>query len=391
MMMRVLLVTESYWPNADGGALFERRLVHGLITGGQTVEVWAPGRTLRSSLEHDGGSLIHREPAATLLVNPKYKASLWPWRHGRTIIRHFRPDVLHIHNAFQMGLTALLYGRRRQIPIVATNHFMPENALLNLPIPRALYNPLSNLIWAYLVWFHNRCQFVTSPTATAIRLLQEHGLRVPAEAISNGIDTAVFKPGLSTVAVRAKFKLPEQPIILYIGRIDGEKRLDILLDAFPDVLKRQSAHLVIAGSGKAMGTLQAQAKRLGITSHITFTGFLDEVDKPHLYNAATVFTITSPAELQSIVTLEAMASGLPIVATDVAALSELCHNGENGYLFPENNSAELAEHLARLLGDTKQAEAFGQESRRIVEKHHSTEVTFAKYTAAYRRVLEQKV
>ena len=290
--MKVLLVTESYWPNADGGALFERRLVHGLIGLGNEVQVWAPSKNMHSYIEHDEDSLIHRERAITLLVNRKYKVSLWPFWHGRQLVRQIKPDVVHVHNAFAMGLTGLFAAKRRGIPVVATNHFMPENALLNLKGVKWLYGPLYRLIWAYLVWFHNKCQFMnTPPTPTAVQLLIDHGLKTPTKAISNGIDDHVFRTGIDPADIRAKYNLPDKPIILYVGRVDGEKRLDILLDSLPAILKERPAHLVIAGFGKAMGMLKAQAERLNITEHITFTGYLDETDKPALYNSANVFAI----------------------------------------------------------------------------------------------------
>ena len=382
--MKILMVTDSYWPNADGAALFERRLTLGLIERGHPTNVWAAGREFRSSDQIDGPYTIYRERAVTFWANPKYKISFWPFWHARSIIRRDRPDVLHIHNCYLMGLGAMFWARRYHIPVVATNHFMPENALLNLKLPAFLNRPADSLIWWFLVRFHNKAQVVTSPTPIAVELLQRHGLKTPARAITNGIDMAIFKPAPPTAGLRQRLGIPaDKPVILYVGRVDGEKRLDLLLTALPDVLKAHEATLVIAGFGKAMSSLTAQAAKLGITGNIVFTGYLEEADKPHLYNEASIFTISSPAELQSIVTLEAMASGLPIVATDVAALKELCHNGENGYLFAEGDTDALSQHLITLLTDPALRARFGNQSRAIIAASHSTEVTFDEYINAF--------
>jgi glycosyltransferase involved in cell wall biosynthesis len=384
--MNVLLVTESYWPNADGGALFERRLVLGMAARGHHMSVWAPAPRYTSYDEPDGPYTIHRQRAVTFVFNRKYKVSLAPFWDARRIILRDKPDVIHIHNTYWMGLSALFWAKRFGIPVVATNHFMPENAILNLKGVNWLYRPLEILIWKFLVWFHNRAEYVTSPTPTAVQLLLDHGLHRPVEAITNGIDTAVFQSGLDTKQVVKKLGLAtDRPIILYVGRLDGEKRLDVLLEALPIVLKDQPAQLVLAGFGKAMDSLKAQTKHLGIENDVLFTGFVDEEDKPSLYNTATVFAITSPAELQSIVTLEAMASALPIVAVDVAALHELCHDGANGYLFTHENSAELAQKLIAILSDANLAGRFGQESYKIIHAHHSTEVMYNSYESAYQK------
>lgn len=386
--MKVLLVTESYWPNADGGALFERRLVLGLIEQGHTVQVWAPAKNFHSYVEKDGSSVIHRERAVTLIFNRKYKVSFWPFRHGKKIIRDFSPDVVHIHNPAFLGRTAMKYSNKHNIPVVATNHLMPENLLLNLKWTKSMSSFLYPKIWHYLVKFHNRAQFVTTPTPTALNFLKKYGLRAPSKAITNGIDTKIFRPGISSNAVRQKYQLKDLPTLLYLGRVDGEKRIDIILQAVAEIHKTQPVQLVIAGFGTELKALKQLAQDLKIKDSVIFTGFLDESDKPALYNTCDIFVISSPAELQSIVTLEAMACAKPILAVDVAALHELVTPGKNGYLFAENDYHSLAEEALRLIKEPEKAKKFGQASHEIIAKHHSTSVTFSQYEAAYRQAMK---
>ncbi len=384
--MNILLVTESYWPNADGGALFERRLALGMATKGHKVSIWAPAKDFSNYQEQDGDTTIYRERAVTLLFNRKYKVSFWPSVHTKKIFKTTKPDVIHIHNPALLGLTAQRYARKHGIPIVATNHLMPENILLNLKWTKFLYNVLYKLVWRYLVWFHNRCDFVTSPTPTATDFLKKFGVTKPLKPVSNGIDMGLFKPGLDAAELKHKYKLPDLPILLYLGRVDGEKRLDIILRAMPEILRNTKCHLLIVGFGKEMENLKHLASTLHVSANVTFTGYIDEADKPLFYNLCDIFVISSPAELQSIVTLEAMATAKSVVSVDVAALKELVHDGENGYLFSENNYQELAKRTIDLLRDNVKRTTFGKHSLEIVKSHHSTDVMFDSYEAIYKQV-----
>jgi len=384
--MKILLVTESYWPNADGGALFERRLVKGLIGKGHEVSVWAPAKNFRNYIENDDGYSIHREMAVTLPVNKKYKVSLLPAMHTRRIFDQVKPDVIHIHNPALLGRTAMKYANRHKIPVLATNHLMPENVLMNIKGSGWYYKWFYQRFWNYLVKFHNRAQFVTTPTQTALDFLLKHGLKTPSKAVTNGIDTEVFRPAKKDLKIAKKYNLSTKPTILYLGRVDGEKRIDLIIKAMPSVLKKVDSQLVIAGFGNAMDELKNLATKLGVSKNIIFTGFIDEEDKPAIYNLSDLFVISSPAELQSIVTLEAMASSKPIIAVDIAALHELVHDNENGYLFKEDSYLELAENITKILTSPKLMKEFGQESMNIINKSHSTEITFDEYESILEKI-----
>jgi glycosyltransferase involved in cell wall biosynthesis len=377
--MRILLVTESYWPNADGGALFERRLVKGLIAKGNELSVWAPSKRFRNYVEQDGNYKIFREQAVTMPFNKKYKVSIFPWLHTRRIFKATNPDVVHIHNPALLGRTAIKYANRHNIPVLATNHLMPENVLLNIKGSSWYYAWFYKKFWNYLVRFHNRAQFVTTPTPTALKFLKKYGLKTQSMAVTNGIDTSVFKSRSKNSKIAQKYQIKNKPTILYLGRVDGEKRIDIIIKATANLIKSTDCQLVIAGFGNAMDDLRKLSASLGIDDKVVFTGFIEEEDKPAIYNLCDLFVISSPAELQSIVTLEAMACAKPIVAVDVAALHELVHNGENGYLFKEDDSNELSEKLKKLLSSKSLMQKFGKKSLDIIIKNHTTKITFDTY------------
>ncbi|MCA9387881.1 MAG: glycosyltransferase [Candidatus Andersenbacteria bacterium] len=385
--MNILLATESYWPNADGGAVFERQLAHALAARGHTVAIWAPGTSRSPYEEQDGDTLILRERSSLLLPNPKYRISLWSRLGAKRVFDHATPDVVHAHIAWKIGRSAQREAHARKIPFLATNHFMPENALMNVPGPDWIKRPFHKVIWKSNVAFHNRCDYVTSPTPTAIQLLEDNGLTAPHEAVSNGIDTTRFRPNLDTSSIRKAHHIPTNvPAMLYLGRADGEKRIDVILKALPDILTRTPVHFVMAGTGNAVEHLKVLATKLGVAEHVTFAGFIEDEEKAALYAAMDLFAIASPAELQSIVLLEAMASGLPVLATDVAALKELCRNGQNGFLFERGDHNTLAQHAVRILTEPGLKERFGLKSRQIVEQEHAFQRTADTFESLYAKL-----
>lgn len=380
--MKILFVSESYWPNLDGGALFERRLVHGLIQRGHHVAVWAPSKNLHAHQEQDGDSLIYREPAVPLPDRPYYKVSLWPFGHAFRIIRRERPDLIHIHNPTQIGLAALIAARYYHIPVMATNHAMPHN-FLSPQLPRWLYNALVNLFWRYIVWFHNRMDFVATPTPIALSYLKKYGLKRPSAAITNGLDLDAFYPGSAP--------RNHPPVLLYVGRLDTEKNLQLLIQAVALLQPTTQLRLELVGGGNQLAALKRSVREQGLESLVSFRGRVSEADKLAAYQQADIFVITSPAELQSIVTMEAMACAKPIVAVAAGALPNLVQDGVNGYLVPPDDAKLLAQRCRELLSAPALRRRFGKASRETIRTHHATSVTFDAYEQTYRQVLKQAV
>lgn len=386
--MRILISSESYWPNLDGGAVFEHWLVHELIREGHEVCVVAPGDSLKSSEEKDGDSIIYRTSSGPLPLSDNYKVSYRAMPTASKAIDDFHPDVIHINTMALTGSALLKLAKKSDIPIVATNHLMPENVFMSLPSFIKDSKALEEKFWSKLVDFHNKFDAVTSPTPSATRLLREHGLVKPLYDISNGIDVAKFSPlpDSRKKAVRSqqlkRFKIPGR-YVLYLGRVNAEKRIDMLIDSFARICDETDADLVIAGSGNRENELKQQAKSLKISERVHFLGRVSDEEKVALYQCAELFAITSPAELQSIVTLEAMACGLPLVTVDVVALSELCHDKKNGFLVDLDDNQACANAMLVILNDDNIRKRFGKYSRDFVKNHHDSRLTLAKFTKLY--------
>ncbi len=372
ILMKIVLASESYWPMIDGGAVAEHNLCLELARRGHDVHILAPGSLFKDEDEKNQGTLIHRLASVTTpLLKNKHRFAWRPRKKIQHIIESLKPDVIHIHNPFGIGQGALAAAQKYDIPTVATNHWLPENMTTFMTRLRIMnhVNFLVKFNWWYINHFHNQCDFTTAPTQTAIDLMTHNGLKAPHRPVSNGVNPLVFHPGIDAVVIRKKYGIPSKPTALYTGRLSGEKYVDTLISAIPQVLAKVDAHFVIGGNGIAKPLLETLAKKLGIDAHVTFTGFIDEPEFPQIYNAADVFVMPSICELQSITTLEAMASGLPVIAANKYALPELVKHKVNGFLFDPFNSQELAERLIDLFQNPEKRIRMGQESLQIVAPH----------------------
>jgi glycosyltransferase involved in cell wall biosynthesis len=389
--LRVMIVTDQYEPMVGGVPTVTRDLAAGLAGRGHAVAVVAPSETRRSRSAAGG-------PGQATVVD--YRGAVaWPWYEGQRLgllaparagrlLAAFAPDVVHVHSPLTLGAAARSAARRRRVPVVYTNHYLPLNvwpaaARASRERAGAAARLRDAAFYAFVAGFANGCDLVTAPTATALRLLRGHGLRVPSQAVSNGVDLDRFSPGPGDAALRSRYGLPaDRPVVLSVGRLSPEKRADVLIAA----AARPGAGggvLVLAGAGPDERRLRSLARHYGVADRVVFPGFVPDADLPGLYRAADVFAIASEAELQSLVTMAAMASGLPVVAVAAGALPELVHAGENGLLARPGNAVEVADCLGLLCRDADLRARMGKAAARIIAGHDRQRL-LARWESLYR-------
>lgn len=376
--MRILTATNTYSPAANGQAVFVHSLAEGLATRGQTVLVATPSEygTPKSSFASTGVQLkaIHSIPLT--LWHPDARVTVTNRHAAKDLMRRFRPDVVHIHDHYPLCRAFAQEAHRLHIPLVATNHFLPDN--LSPYLPGWLhFAPLYRwVLWRWMVDVYRLADVVTVQSASAAVILRGQGLGQPMQAISCGVNTRRFAPmaDLDREAVRMRLGLPlGKTLALFVGRLDREKRLDVLLRGLA-CIQRTDIHLAIAGQGAAAQELRELAQRLGLEAKVHFLGHVSDNDLPLLLNCADIFAMPSDAELLSIATLEAMASGKPILAAQAQALPELVTDGENGLLFCPGDVQDAARALERFAGQPNHWAAMGAASRRRAEQHSHEEV-----------------
>ena len=385
--MKILIASDLHWPTINGVATFSRTLARGLADRGHEVVVIAPSQIGQKYKEVDGNHTVYRTRSVPFPFYQNFRISINPQREVKKIIDEFEPDVIHIQMLMWIGQAAMKYGNRLGIPIVSTNHAMPENLMDNLRLLAPVARPINYMLKEYGRRFHSKSDCVTMPTQSAIDMFDVE-MPNPMLAISNGIDLSRFKPGRVPKKLYKKYKIPEKrQIITYVGRLDAEKHLQVLVRAFARVKKNHDAHLVIVGDGTDRDNLVELVRELKLVKRTTFTGRVSDEDLTLLHRIGSVFAMPSPAELQSIATLEAMASGKPVVAVDAGALKELCQDGVNGVLCEQDNVEQMANGIAAILGDETLAKQYSEQSL-VIAQTHDLEYTLDRFEEVYRDLMK---
>lgn len=383
--MKILIASDLHWPTINGVATSTRNLARGMAERGHEVHVIAPSQTGKKCKEVDGNYVIHRTASVPFPFYQNFRISLNPAREVKKIIEEFDPDVIHIQMLMWIGQATMKYGNKYGIPIVSTNHAAPENLMENLRLLAPLSRPISYVLTAYGARFYAKADVVTHPTQSAIdRFKADEKISAPMYAISNGVDLSRFTPGEASDEVYDKFNLPRnKKIISYIGRVDAEKHISVVIEAFR-ILRQDLSdiHLMIVGGGTDEEHLARLVYQYGLEDYVTFTGRVTDEEIVALHKVGTVYVMPSPAELQSIATLEAMASGQPIVAVDAGPLHELCQDGRNGCLREQDNAEDVAEGIRQIVTDEEKQAAFAAESLAIARTHDIREM-YERFEAIY--------
>jgi glycosyltransferase involved in cell wall biosynthesis len=331
--MRVALFTETFLPKLDGITNTLRHILPGLREQGHAVCAIAP----RPAISDYAGARVLAVPSFAFPAYPEVRLGLLvpsAWR----ALDAFQPDLVHLVGPTFLGLAGLVYARRRRLPVLASYHtnLAQYTAHYRLGLLR---RPVERLIRLA----HAGCALTLCPSLAARRELGRLG--VPRLALwRRGVDTRLFDPARRSAETRHRLSdaHPEAPLLLYVGRIAPEKRLHLLgaaLRACP------SARLAVVGDGPTRPELERTLRGLPVQ----FTGYLYGEALAAAYASADLFVFPSDTETFGNVALEAMASGLPVVAAAAGGLPEIVVPGETGLLFPPGDAAELGRTVHWLL------------------------------------------
>jgi glycosyltransferase involved in cell wall biosynthesis len=379
--LTIIIGCDTFAPDVNGAARFEDHLASGLVARGHNVHVVAPA----ASRKH--GTWIEEREGQKMTVH-RMKSYRWyphdwlrfvsPWRLNDKcgkILDEVKPDVVHFQSHIMMGRGLSIEAQKRDIRLIGTNHVMPENLLAFTLLPKRIQSWATGLAWDAARRTFGRAEAVTTPTKRAAEFLEKAtGLR-NVYAISCGIDAHNYTPD---------FEPRTENRIIFVGRVTGEKQIDVLLHALALLPTDLDAKLEIVGGGDQKRNLEHLSHNLGLADRVTFSGYVTDDELRDAYTRATVLAMPSIAELQSIVTMEAMASGLPVVAANAMALPHLVHDGENGFLFEPGNSQELADRLETIFRMPQdELDTFKRASLRLIAAH-DIQRTLTTFESLYR-------
>ena len=383
--MRILMLSHGYPPVISGVTLVVQKVAREMVRRGHQVTVVTASDRGTPYQDEDEGVALMRVRS---VPNPFWSEGRLPvlsYEALGEIVEDVRPDVINTHDSGLLGVQLYrLEHDKRDLPELLTCHFLPGYVTYYVNVGEVVEDALEEITWQYTIRMVNGFDHVVFPTKTQERAFVEEGLKKPSTVISNGLNIRRYSPtGQDDQDVEARYELPSGPRILAVGRLAKDKKLDVLIRAMREVTQAHPAHLLLVGRGDDRERLQDLAQDLDLAHHVHFLGFVPEEDLPAIYRHSDIFTIASDVEVQSIPTLQAAATGLPIIAADAAALPELVENNQNGFLVAPNDPAAFAAAFREILDNPERAEAFGQASLEI-GRQHAEEDTFDAYEALYR-------
>ena len=351
--LRVGVVTETYPPEINGVALTIARWVDGLRRRGHAVQLVRARQG-----DHDA-----REPADSLetLRLPGFRIPGYPqlqggWPARRAVLaewRRARPDLVHIVTEGPLGYSALRAARQLRIPVSTSFHTNFQHYSRHYHL-----GWLAPPLMAYLRHFHNQGVKTLVPTGELADHLQSLGFR-RTQVLARGVETTLFSPHRRDPALREHWGVaPRAPAVLYVGRLAAEKNIELVIAAYQATRQaRPDARLILVGDGPMTQRLRARHPAF------VYCGMRRGEDLAAHYASADLFLFPSLTETFGNVVLEAMASGLAMVAFDYAAARAHVESERDGLLVPFGDAAAFAAAATALVRDFGALEAMGQAAR----------------------------
>jgi 1,2-diacylglycerol 3-alpha-glucosyltransferase len=383
--LKILIALESYPPTINGSGIATRRLVTGLARRGHEVTVFCPGKTIRNDIKIEDGVSIYRISSLPVIFYKEYRFSPFANISIKNIYKKLNPDIVHIIDHLFVAGAVHKIAKKNKIKTIGTNYFTPNNWLINLKIKKnsALYKICEKILWQAFLKIYNKIDIITVPTFYSKKLIQSICIKKSVKVISCGIDLGMFKKNKIDENIFIKFKIDKNKItLLSVSRLDKEKRVGVLLKALYLIKDKIDFQCIVTGSGKDKKNLETFVLENGLSNKVIFTDFVSDSDLKNLYKISNIFLTASEVELQGLSIMEALASGLPVIASNSMAIPELVQDGVNGYLFEEGNASDASKKIMKLANDKELRDKMSLNSLKIIQEH-DIEITLNKFEEIY--------
>lgn len=372
--LRLAFYTDSYLPAVDGVVTSIFSFKRELERRGHKVYIFAPA-TQEDKKRYERRD-VFLYTGLKFKPYPQYSAALFPY-YSSLKLKSLDVDLIHNQTPFMMGFTGLLAAKLNNYPVASTFHTLINSRSLEAYYPKnkSLRRFYSKYLWKYVKFFYRSSNRVIAPSAAVAAMLGKHKIR-NVSVVPNSVDLGRFNRRASGARVLDRLGIGrEEKVVLYLGRISREKRLDILLQAAKMLLKKRSdVRFVVGGTGPALDNCKRVAARLGVLPNVTFTGFVNDAELPQMYAASDVLCLPSNFETQGIVALEAMAMGKPVVGSDYMALHDLIQDGRNGEKFRPSDARSCARKIEKVLNNSS---SYRKHATETAKQYSSRQVTNA--------------
>ena len=374
--MRIGMMTDAYKPYVSGVTSYIDLNKRALEKLGHEVYVFTFGDM---DAQEDEPRVI-RSPGMAL-ADTGFYLSLRYRTTAKKLLQSM--DVVHVHHPFLSGRLAIAYCRRKQIPIVFTNHTRYDlYAQSRLPLMPA--EVTMSLLQAYMPDFCSDVDLVISPSHGMEKILRQYGVTSHIEVVPNGADLAPF---LSAKPLsRTDFGYDDDDVLLiYMGRIAPEKNLEFLLQSFAGIAHAiPNTKLLIVGGGQKEHEerVKSVANELNPGDRVRFTGSISYEKLPQYLAMCDIFTTTSVTEVHPFSVIEGMAAGLPVVGIDSPGISDSIIDGETGMLSTDDIAAYTAK-LTLLCSNRDLQMKMGAAAQKASEQfsiEHTTKIMLGHYT-----------
>lgn len=379
--MHIAHFTNTYKPNINGVVRSVSTFRDILTQMGHNVFVFSQD----TQDYEDTEPFVFRYPALTIpTVDYSFSIPVSPFVDW--LLPSLKLDVIHSNHPVLLGYAAADKAEKLGVPLVFTFHTRYEEYSHYIPFSQAF---VKEIIVDWLLRYIERCQHIITPSESIRQMLIKYsGITDHITTIPTGIQLKPYQEATGA-SIRKKLNCEKERILITIGRLAAEKNLKTLLSAYALVLEsEQNSRLILIGDGPQKDDLKKFAKDLGISEHVNFTGLVPFDQIPRYLKAADIFCFSSVSETQGLVTMEAMAAGLPVAAVRGTGTTEIVRDGETGIL-TENSPADLAQAILNIIGDCDRYQKF-QNNALQISKSFDIAVQAQKMINIYEQAIEDK-
>ena len=367
--LNIAIFTNAYKPIISGVVNCIDLMRKNLQKKGHNVYIFAPNF---QDYEDPKDENVFRYPSLNLTNKVKYPIPLPFYPKAEKFLSENQIDIIHCHHPFILGEEGAKWATKLNVPLFFTFHTQYEMYSHYIPLPQDFVKSVSKSV---VFSFTKKCSVIITPGTAIVDLIKnDYGITQNVIYMKNSIDLDDFQ-NPNRELIRKKYEIKDdEKLLIYVGRMAPEKNIPFMLDSFKKISDKISSKLLIVGEGSEYENLKQYANEHQLEDKVIFTGRIEYKDIPNYYGASDLFIMTSKTEVKPLALLEAMATGLPVVAISACGASDTIIDGANGYLTSEDRD-EFASKVLEILSDDQKLKNMSNESIKIAESYSADKMT----------------